>query len=384
MNPPQEEASTLRGEKGPSESRVPRKLGDLPQKTITMAQIAKAAGVSQGAISSLLNDRDYGIRVSEKTRERVFKVCREMGYIPNDLRAVVRMYPELGDFCLLVSSSVRGGLTHPFVARIAQTAAQTIGDSSHPLTIAFYDERTDYSTLEIDDLPHPVRAGVTSKFLCYGTPNLSLFQVLTRRGLPVISLGADVHQPGVLSLVPDYPKASRLAIEQLFKLGHQHIAIVSGPFGTTDSVIIELHQGVKHAYDASGVPIEAQNIVYTDLSYNGGKAAMDELLGHPVKPTAIFCLSDLAAAGVIARAQERGLKVPEDLSVLGCSDDPCSLLMSPALTTVHIPAEKMAETAIHEAERLVQEGPPAEPRKQVLPVHLLERASIAAVPASVS
>src|SRR5579864_6108364 len=75
-------------------------------KSITMAMIAKAAGVSQGAISSLLNDRDYGIRVSIKTRERVFKVCRELGYIPNDLRAVVRMYPELGDLCLLVSSSI--------------------------------------------------------------------------------------------------------------------------------------------------------------------------------------------------------------------------------------------------------------------------------------
>src|SRR5476651_138154 len=71
-------------------------------KTITMAAIAKAAGVSQGAISSLLNDRDYGIRVSEKTRKRVFKACREMGYVPNDLRAVVRMYPEMGDFCVLI------------------------------------------------------------------------------------------------------------------------------------------------------------------------------------------------------------------------------------------------------------------------------------------
>src|SRR3954466_9769483 len=79
------------------------------QKTITMAQIAKAAGVSQGAISSLLNDRDYGIRVSEKTRERVFKVCREMGYIPNDLRAVVRMYPELGEYCLLISNTFPSG-----------------------------------------------------------------------------------------------------------------------------------------------------------------------------------------------------------------------------------------------------------------------------------
>jgi hypothetical protein len=87
----------------PNFGRVFKAMGG-PMKPITMAGIAKAAGVSQGAISSLLNDRDYGIRVSEKTRERVFKVCRELGYVPNDLRAVVRMYPELGDVCLLIST----------------------------------------------------------------------------------------------------------------------------------------------------------------------------------------------------------------------------------------------------------------------------------------
>src|ERR1700755_3606349 len=115
----------------PDEGVVPAPVGGVPNfgrvvktngssmKPITMAGIAKAAGVSQGAISSLLNDRDYGIRVSEKTRERVFEVCRELGYIPNDLRAVVRMYPELGDCCLLIPASLAAGITDPAVARIA-------------------------------------------------------------------------------------------------------------------------------------------------------------------------------------------------------------------------------------------------------------------------
>ncbi|HEY2342273.1 MAG TPA: helix-turn-helix domain-containing protein, partial [Chthoniobacteraceae bacterium] len=117
MNSPREDESAEPDAADSGESRPPRNVGDL-HKTITMAQIARAAGVSQGAISSLLNDRDYGIRVSEKTRERVFKVCREMGYIPNDLRAVVRMYPELGDFCLLISTAIEGGLSDPFVHRM--------------------------------------------------------------------------------------------------------------------------------------------------------------------------------------------------------------------------------------------------------------------------
>src|SRR5580658_10042184 len=119
------------------ERRVPRQLSDL-QKTITMAQIAKAAGVSQGAISSLLNDRDYGIRVSEKTRDRVFKVCRELGYVPNDLRAVVRMYPDLGDLCVLVSRDMGGILKHPFSSRIAHAAMEASSEPSHPISFAEY------------------------------------------------------------------------------------------------------------------------------------------------------------------------------------------------------------------------------------------------------
>src|ERR1700712_2288500 len=167
MKPPNEEPSPANGDlaMGLVESRPPKEMGDL-QKAITMAQIAKAAGVSQGAISSLLNDRDYGIRVSEKTRERVFKVCREMGYIPNDLRAVVRMYPELGEYCLLIASTVTDGLGDPFVGRLTQSPMSAVGDPSHPLTLAIYEPTREYFG-HPDDLPHPVRSGVASKFLFY-------------------------------------------------------------------------------------------------------------------------------------------------------------------------------------------------------------------------
>jgi transcriptional regulator with XRE-family HTH domain len=102
----------------------PKNRGSIPHsngaaKAVTMASVARVSGISQGAISSLLNDRDYGIRVSPKTREKVFKICRDLGYVPNDLRAVVRIYPELGETCLLVSDKISGGLANPFVARLA-------------------------------------------------------------------------------------------------------------------------------------------------------------------------------------------------------------------------------------------------------------------------
>jgi DNA-binding LacI/PurR family transcriptional regulator len=377
MNPPKEESALPPGEtaSGPLESRPPKEMGDL-QKAITMAQIAKAAGVSQGAISSLLNDRDYGIRVSEKTRERVFKVCREMGYIPNDLRAVVRMYPELGEYCLLIADTFPSGLSDPFIARIARAAMAAVDDPSHPLILAFYDPARDYAS-NLEGLPHPIRNGVASKFLFYGPVNVSLVTHIQRRGLTVVSLGADAPIPGVISLIPDYAAASRLAIEHLFSLGHERIGIVSGPFGTSDAPTIALHRGVKAVYDERKVPIEAQNIVYGDLSYRAGAIAFENLLSHANPPTAVFCLSDAAAAGVISAAHAHGLSVPRDLSVVGCYDDFCAQLIMPALTTANIPAEQMAEQGVKLLERVIRESLVPEPQRHILPVSLVARQSTA-------
>ena len=379
MSLPNQAESSVPGETAAGETRFPKSIGDL-HKTITMAQIAKAAGVSQGAISSLLNDRDYGIRVSEKTRERVFKVCRELGYIPNDLRAVVRMYPELGDSCLIISTRFAGGLANPFVARVAAAAIGAVGAGARSLTLSFYDDAHDYAG-DAENLPHPVRCGVCSKFLCLGEPNPSLFQALHRRGSPCVNLGSDAPHPAVFSFVPDYAKGSRLAIEHLHRLGHRQIAIVSGPFGATDPQIIDLNHGVQLACAELGLGLDPQRIIYGDLSEKAGRAALDELFQRQPEPTAIFCLSDAAAAGVIAAANARGLKVPGQLSVIGCSDDACAQFTLPALTTLHLPAEEMGTQGMVEIERLVREPLFAEPRKAILQVGLVQRASAGPVKA---
>src|SRR5277367_2559494 len=158
--------------KAPDDLKSPVPRGPEYNKGITMADIAKAAGVSQGAISSLLNDRDYGIRVSERTRDRVFRVCREMGYVPNDLRAVVRMYPELGNFCVLLSSDMEELPSDPFQTRVISAAMGAIGDQ---VIIARYQSEVDYAT-DGEALPQTVLAGTTSKYLLLGKPNASLCQ----------------------------------------------------------------------------------------------------------------------------------------------------------------------------------------------------------------
>jgi LacI family transcriptional regulator len=354
------------------------KPGDY-HKTITMATIAKAAGVSQGAISSLLNDRDYGIRVSEKTRDRVFKVCRDLGYIPNDLRAVVRMYPEMGDLCVLASSDIADPARHPHYSRVISATLGAIAAPTHQVTIARFDIDVDYIA-KPELLPQPVQSGTVSKFLLVGTPNPSLCKAIVSRGFPVSVLGREVSQPGVTSILPDYAEASRIAIEYLFGLGHKHVAIFSGPFGAAEHSVIELNRGVRTAYDKVGVSIEAQNIIYGDLTFKSGFNAAETLLSRQPRPTAFFCLNDGPAAGVVTSAQLRGLKIPSDLSVLGCSNDTLLDYIHPALTTIHLPAEEMALEGIKEVLRRIKDPETglAESKKIVLPVRLIERESCGA------
>ena len=373
MNMPEDGSPPENGDASACGSRQPMKLGDL-QKTITMAQIAKAAGVSQGAISSLLNDRDYGIRVSEKTRERVFKVCREMGYLPNDLRAVVRMYPELGEFALLISSKFAGGLAHPFVARIAAAALDAVPDTLGSITVGFYEETLDYAA-EPERLPHPIVTGIVSKFIFVGPPNPSLIQTVTKRGHAVVALGQDVALPGVHSLAFDFVSASQLAIGHLHHLGHRRLAIVSGPFGSSDIAINELNRGVRLACEKLGLAVDPQNILYGDLTAAAGAAALDTLLARKPEPTAIFCLSDSAAAGILGRAHACGRKIPEQLSLLACGDDPAAAILSPALTTIHLPVEEMATRGVQQLENLSRGHGLDDPQKTILPVRLIERAT---------
>ena len=350
--------------------------GNRPEgKTITMATIAKAAGVSQGAISSLLNDRDYGIRVSAKTRERVFRVCREMGYMPNDLRAVVRMYPKLGNFALLVSKDC--ALDDPFADRLLKALMQQI--PAHNLSVAWYDPQADYAANPAA-LPPPVPTGVTSRFLTLGAPNASLFAAILAHEFVGAHIGGEAGVAGFTSIVPEYAKASRQAIEALLALGHKQIAILSGPFGSTDPAIIELNFGIRAAYDAIRTPIEAQNVVYGDATFAQGVASADILLDRPQKPTAIFCFSALVAAGVLHRAQARGVHIPEELSVLAFGDAAFAPMLHPPLTTVSISADEIAAKALGDLETRMEAQDTAATRRIAVSGAVIERGSCAPPP----
>ncbi len=357
--------------------REPKRKGTPPRgpssKAVTMATIARIAGLSQGAISSLLNDRDYGIRVSGRNRDRVFKACRDFGYEPNDLRALVRIYPERGETCLLVSEKICGGIADPFVARLTASLMAHLPLQPASIAVISYSETCDYSCDGI--MPSPLKHGTASKILCLGAGNDTICKIVTERGLPAIMIGHTSPKPGVTSIVPDYPAAARLALGLLQQNGHQHIGIVSGPFGSHDPRLAEMNVAISDAAAQLGLMITAEDIFSGDLNFEAGIAAVKRMRERTNPPSALVCLSERAAAGVIVGAHSHGMWVPEQLSVVTFADHAGSIDSTVPITAVVLPVDELAAAAIQEAERRIRGGAPVEGGKITVAVQLIERDS---------
>ena len=354
----------------------PKKQGSVSKseaigKTVTMAAVARLAGVSQGAISSLLNDRDYGIRVSPKTRDKVFKICRDLGYEPNDLRAFVRIYPELGETCLLVSDRIPGGVANAYVARLAASLMAHIPRKPSSIAVILYNEARDYAA--DGSMPGPLQHGTASKILCIGAGNEGICRVVHDRSLPAIMLGHTAHMPGVTSIVPDYPAAAGLALDLLFRHGHRHIGIVSGPFGSHDPRLTEMNVAIGDAAARLGITIAAEDIFSGNLDFEAGVAAVKLMRTRAVPPTALLCLAESAAAGAAVAARDRGMCIPGQLSIVTFADHAGAIETSIPMSAVVLPVDEIAAAAVKEADRQIREGIPAEAAKITIGVRLIER-----------
>ena len=338
-----------------------------------MSKIADATGVSQGAISSLLNDRDYGIRVSSQTSERVFKACRELGYIPSDLRAIVRVYPEMGETCLLVSSKMPGGLSNPFVARAAAALMEKSVGQPASISVALYDETCDYETSA--GMPSPIKSGLASRILFVGSANQSIVAVARHRGNPSILLGHSAVLDGTTSVIPDFQGGVRSALALLAQHGHRSVGIIGGSFASDEPRITELYCAIGSAVHGSGMPIEAHDIHCGKLDFECGFEGLNSMLDRASRPTALLCLSEATAAGVVAGARARGVSVPGELSVIAFTDHEGPPAACLPVTSVVLSADRLAAVAMEEATRQLKSGIPAEPRKVVVPAKLIVRMS---------
>jgi DNA-binding LacI/PurR family transcriptional regulator len=197
-----------------------------------------------------------------------------------------------------------------------------------------------------------------------------IFPRLLEDGVPFVLIGRYSHERASYVDV-DNVVGARMAVEHLLRLGHERVATITGPLNMCAGQ--DRLEGYRQALAARGIPVDEDLIAEGDFTEGGGRAAMRRLLPH--RPTAVFAASDMMAVGAIKVLREAGLRVPEDVAVVGFDDIPLASMVEPPLTTVRQPIEQLGSMAVELLVSLMENPGEETVHRVVLPTELVIRAS---------
>lgn len=326
---------------------------------ITLADVARQAGVSVATVSSVMNNTG---RVAEGTRHKVLDVARTLGYVAN-----------------ISARSLKGGKTHVLGMIVSDLASPVFTELARGASIAARNAGLDLMLYTTSADPRRERERVTALIsgLCDGllivVPNESHddMRALETARVPVVLVNY-LGETSLTTVGADNYRGARQATDHLLALGHRRIGFISGQSRSGQAP--ERLRGFRDALEARQVPLDPALVRPGDFGRTRGFAAATELLELPKPPTAIFVANDESAFGALDAIKDRGLRVPDDVSLVGFDDIPSAALVYPALTTVRHPFLDIAQTAVHLLRELGEPG--AQPGRRVeLSSELVVRAS---------
>lgn len=325
----------------------------------TIRDVAQAAGVGIGTVSRVLSADPH---VAAATRARVQAEIDRLGYRSSPVARALRQGRSL-TLDVLVPL-----FTHHFYVEVLRGLTAALVDSAYALVIRTI-ERPGDRDRAFAACGSP--GGADGVVIVSLIPSPALLARLGAAQVPLVLV--DSTAPGVSSISVDYCAGAVVVVQHLLALGHRRIALIdrrADPFAFQDPG--ERQAGYRQALLAAGLPLRPAYEVVTDYSPEAGQAALAPLLALPDPPTALLVGSDSQALGVLAAARNLGVRVPEDLSVVGYNDIEIAPYLG--LTTVRVP---MAEMGRQGGERLLQQleraVPP--PHAVTLPADLIVRAT---------
>jgi LacI family transcriptional regulator len=292
-----------------------------------MKQVAEKAGVSTTTVSHVINDTRV---VSREVRERVQAAIHELRYIPS---AVARSLKndKTHTLGMLVPNS-----SNPYFAELIQgieDAAFALGYSII-LCNSYDDPKKQVAYIRV-----LMEKRIDGLILVSSGFDPELTRLLANEAIPKVLV--DRELPGVSAdfVESDHEHAGYLATKYLIDLGHRDIACVSGPEDLLSSSARVT--GYRRALEEAGIAPRAEHLLYADFSSKGGFDAFRRLLSLRSRPTAVFAGNDLMAIGGICAASEQGVRVPDELSVIGYDDIALASYCNPPLTTIGQPKREI-------------------------------------------
>ncbi|CAG7604546.1 putative HTH-type transcriptional repressor ExuR [Paenibacillus solanacearum] len=303
--------------------------------SVTIKDIAKLAGVSHTTVSRALNDSPL---INPETKERIKSIAGSLNYTPNySARSLVldRSY-NLG----LFFSTLHTGTSSGFLYEAVKGVNDVIKDQFN-LIVRGIDDYKSYHNVNRKSFDGLI-------VMSQSASDQSFIEYAADKEIPLVVLNRPIDKVEVMNLVPDDQSGAYRAAEHLIEKGHRRIAIIEGKQGFKSTQA--RRDGYREALEKHGVPLRSEWIVPGNYDLESGYAGMSRLLDLAERPTAVFCSNDDMALGAIKAVTERGLRVPDDLSVVGFDDHLFSSFMTPALTTVRRPIEEISRVG---AEKLL-------------------------------
>ena len=332
----------------------------------TINDVARLAGVSKKTVSRVMNRSPL---LNEETREKVEKVISDLGYVPN---------PQARALALRRNFLI--GLIHDnpnaqMVLNVQQGILEALQATEFEMVVRPVDRN---SSMMLDDvrlfLERQRLFGVV--LLPPISENDALARLCDEVGCRYVRMGSAPLDDGAHMVASNDREAVREATELLISQGHELIGLIEGPDGFRSAR--ERRLGFEDALKAAGLKLPRSLIAGGNYTFETGVTAANRLLDLSPRPTAIFASNDEMAAGVIFSARERGIGVPEELSVIGFDDTPIAAHIWPPLTTVRWPIVSMARSAARKLIFDMVEGVGEQP--VMLASMLIHRASVASPP----
>lgn len=337
---------------------------------VTSTDVAREAGVSQATVSRVLSGSD---KVSAATRQRVLAAMERLGYSPN-LVARAMKTRRTDTIGVLVSQ-----ITNPFYPQALQAVGRAL--AAHGKRMVLWDTEVTGEAAALDAIRQGLVDGV---LFTTGTTETPSLREAVQAQRPVVLLNRSVPDlPGDQVTSDNFAGATAVA-EHLVDLGHRRIGLIGGP--PLPSTVTERRQSFRETLTRLEVALDDQLCRYGPLSYDEGAAAMSDLLsvgdrqtGEGSRPTAVFCVNDITALGAVDAARSVGLRVPEDISVVGYDDIQQASWGAFRLTTVNQPIDAMAVRAVELLLARIDD-PQRPPEHERFPARLIVRETTAPPP----
>ncbi|MBI4757603.1 MAG: LacI family DNA-binding transcriptional regulator [Chloroflexi bacterium] len=300
---------------------------------VTVRDVAARAQVSVQTVSNVVNGRPI---VAEATRQRVLKALAELGYQPNAIARGLRSNCAHTIGVVFITTERRYLVRAPYLNEVVSGIADAARDSEYELLLQSV-------------APHEHPSAVTQLFRRRQIDGVILtsaelgepyVEELTANDVPFVLIDRPVAGERAACVRADNRGGALAAVRYLIQRGHTHIGLISGALNWHSGV--ERLAGYRQALAERGLP---EAVTHSDWSREGGHCALGELLDQWPKLTAVFVASDLMAVGAMEAACTRGLRVPEDLALVGFDDLTFATMVRPPLTTVRLPAYDMGVEA---------------------------------------